>query len=252
MKPVRPQASLRALGACGYTNRPFLSSVARGFASLYSAAMTSGTDWADQTEQRLLDAALPRIPDQGFTLALLKTAGREIGLSEGEVGLLLPNGPADLAALLSRRHDARARESLDQIDAGALKIRDRIAQGVKARLEAAALDLDAARRLAGYLALPPHAPLGARLTWEGADLIWRWAGDTATDENHYSKRAILSGILAPALSLRLFDGPEAAEGFVADRIENVMALEKWKAGRDFNAPFKAAAEMLAKVRYGRA
>ena len=26
--------------------------------------------------------------------------------------------------------------------------------------------------------------------------IWRWAGDTATDVNHYTKRALLAGILA--------------------------------------------------------
>jgi hypothetical protein len=38
--------------------------------------------------------------------------------------------------------------------------------------------------------------LGARLLWEAADAIWRWAGDTATDENHYTKRLILSGVIA--------------------------------------------------------
>ena len=33
--------------------------------------------------------------------------------------------------------------------------------------------------------------------WETADLIWRLCGDTATDYNFYTKRAILSGRLAP-------------------------------------------------------
>ena len=242
-------------GGCGYTNTGLLSSVAPLPRSLYPEDMSTPppeTDWADEAEQRLLEAALPRIPDLGFTPALLRAAGEAVGLSEGDVGLLLPNGPADLAALLSRRHDRVAMEALSSVDASALKIRERIAQGVRARLEAAARDLDASRRAAGFFALPLNLPLASRLTWESADLIWRWAGDTATDENHYSKRAILSGILAPALTLRLFDGPEAAEAFVAARIENVMAFEKWKAGHDLNTPLKAAAEMLARVRYGAA
>jgi chemotaxis protein methyltransferase CheR len=50
----------------------------------------------------------------------------------------------------------------------------------------------AVRRWAGFLALPFNLPLALRLLWESADALWRWAGDTATDENHYSKRAILS------------------------------------------------------------
>ncbi|MDA1322903.1 MAG: COQ9 family protein, partial [Proteobacteria bacterium] len=77
-----------------------------------------------------------------------------------------------------------------------------------------------------------------------------WAGDTATDQNHYSKRAILGGILIPALTMRWFDGREAAEGFVARRIDNVMAFEKWKAGKDFDAPVRTITDVLGRLRYG--
>jgi len=212
-------------------------------------ASATRPDWADQAEQRLLDAAIPLAPSIGFSPTLLKAAGAACDLGEGDVGLLLPNGPPDLVALLSRRHDAVALKTLAELNAAELKIREKIAQGVSARLEAAALDHEASKRAVGFLSLPQNLTLAARLTWESADHIWRWAGDTATDENHYSKRAILSGILVPALTMRLFDGREAAEAFVAARIENVMAFEKWKAGKDPHAPFKAAAEALAKMRY---
>ena len=70
------------------------------------------------------------------------------------------------------------------------------------------------------------------------------------DWNHYSKRAILSGILIPALTMRWFDGREAAEAFVAARIENVMAFEKWKAGKDFEGPLKRFTDVLGRMRYG--
>ena len=207
-------------------------------------------DWADRAEQRLLDAAILRSPDLGFSPALLKAAGEACDLSEGDVGLLLPNGSADLVALLSRRHDEKTMETLAGLDVSqAAKIRRKIFEGVSARLEAAAADLEASKRAAGFLTLPQNLGLAGRLTWESADRIWRWAGDTATDENHYSKRAILSGILAPALTMRLFDGREPAEAFVAARIENVMAFEKWKGGIKVSEPLKAAAEALAKMRY---
>ena len=211
---------------------------------------TPRRDWADQAEDRLLDAAVPRAGALGWSPALVRAAGDACGLSRGDVELLLPNGPRDLAALLSRRHDARALEALADTPAASLKIRQRIAAGVSARLEAGAADLEAAKRCAGFLALPTNAALGLRLAWESADLIWRWAGDTATDENHYSKRTILSGILIPALTLRLFDGREAAETFVAARIENVMAFEKWKAGVGKHRPLTMMAEALGRMRYG--
>jgi ubiquinone biosynthesis protein COQ9 len=114
----------------------------------------------------------------------------------------------------------------------------------------AAADLEASRKCAAFLALPVNADLGLKLAWEGADLIWQWAGDTATDWNHYSKRTILSGILIPALTMRLFDGRERADAFVAARIENVMTFEKWKAGKDFDAPLRKMTDALSRMRYG--
>ena len=123
--------------------------------------------------------------------------------------------------------------ALAKIDPKTLKIRERVARGVEARLAASAADEAAARRLVGFLALPQNLTLGARLTWESADVLWRWAGDTATDENHYSKRALLAGILTGALAIRLSSGPAAALAFTDRRIENVMAFETWKRTTQF-------------------
>ena len=213
-------------------------------------ATNEAGDWADRMEQRVLDAALERAPTLGWNGRMVAAACRACGLSEGDRELLLPNGPRDLAALLWRRHDAAAMESLAGIDPSSLKIRERISQAVSARLEAAAADGEAERRLAGFLALPTNADLVLSLTWATADGIWRWAGDVATDWNHQSKRLTLSGILIPAMTLRLFDGREASDAFVAARIDNVMAFEKWKAGRDFYAPLRTATDLLARLRYG--
>ncbi len=212
--------------------------------------MNSKNGWAERTEQQVLDAALSRAPESGWNSALVAQAAKACGLSLGDAELLLPGGARDLAALLSRRHDAAAFEALAAVDPQTLKVRERIFTGVEARLEAAAKDEAAVKRWAAFLALPTNAPLGLRLAWESADRIWRWAGDTATDENHYSKRAILSGILIPALGVRLHEGREAAADSVSARIENVMAFEKWKAGKKPMDPVRRFAATLGRMRYG--
>jgi ubiquinone biosynthesis protein COQ9 len=213
--------------------------------------MTSASsDWAEAAEQRILDAALVLAPTLGWTSRTVRLASVKAGLPEADGALLLPSGPADLAALLSRRHDRAALDSLSATDPRLLKVRERISRAVLARVEAAGADGEAARRVLGFLALPPHLPLGARLLWESADALWRWAGDTATDENHYSKRATLSAVLGPAIALRLNTGPEAAKTYVDRRIADIMAFEKWKAGLPKTDIAAQAAGMLGKLRYG--
>ncbi|MFC5345385.1 COQ9 family protein [Brevundimonas staleyi] len=204
-------------------------------------------DWGDRMEQAVLDSALERAPRLGWNARLVREACAAQGLSEGDQELLLPNGPRDLAALLWRRHDAEALAELG--DPAGLKIRERIARALETRLEVAMAHPEAEKRASGFMALPTNTGLALSLTWGTADGLWRWAGDTATDWNHYSKRTILSGILIPAMTLRLFNGKEASDAFVAARIENVMAFEKWKAGKDFDAPVRKVTEMLSRLRY---
>jgi hypothetical protein len=80
-------------------------------------------DWAAETESRILDEALTLCVHMGWTRPMTLAAGRRCGLSTGETDLLLPHGPRDLAALLSRRHDAVALAALPAPEG--LKIRQR-------------------------------------------------------------------------------------------------------------------------------
>jgi ubiquinone biosynthesis protein COQ9 len=215
--------------------------------------MSENSDWAGETEQRVLDEALRLAPREGWTSILVRRAGLAAGLTPPEAELLLPHGPKDLAALLSRRHDAAAMATLAEVDVGALKIREKIELGVQTRIEAAMADEAALRRWVGFLNLPFHLALGARLYWETADAIWRWAGDVATDENHYSKRAILSGLYTSTLAVRLTGGDEAARVHLERGIGAVMRYEtfKWKyKGRTKDWASNVAAT-LGRMRYGR-
>src|SRR4051794_21332285 len=98
--------------------------------------MTEAADWAAATEQALLDETLKLAPIHGWTRKTVTLAGKALGMSPGETELLVPHGPADLAALLNRRHDARALAALG--NGSNLKIRERIRRAVEARLDAAA------------------------------------------------------------------------------------------------------------------
>lgn len=223
-----------------------------GFMSDRTAKATQGPgDWADIAEQRALDEALRLAPRLGWNPGMVRAAALAAGLDAGEAQLLLPQGPRDLAALLSRRHDKAALAALKALDPPPAKIRDKIRAGVLARLDAAQRDAEALRKLAAFLAFPTHMPLALTLVWESADALWRWAGDTATDENHYSKRAILSGILVSTLAVDMASGRESSLKHLDGRIDNVMAFEKWKAGIK---PMNLATEVagaLARMRYGR-
>jgi len=209
------------------------------------------TDWTEEAEARLLAAAIPLAPELGWTSRLLDRAAAAAGLSRGQAMLVAPNGASDLAALFARRHDRAALAALATVEPGALKVRERIARGVEVWLEAATADGEATRRWAGYLALPQNAPLAMRLVWSTADRLWRWAGDRSTDENHYSKRAILAAILISTLAIRLNASADAAQAHLATQIDRVMAYERWKA--KVRAPDLARdlATALGRLRYGR-
>jgi ubiquinone biosynthesis protein COQ9 len=208
------------------------------------------TDWAAEAEAQVLDAARALAAELGWGPALVEAAARRAGLGPAEAGLLLPGGGRDLAALLSRSHDRAALAALAGVDPAGLKVRERIRRAVEARVEAAAADAAAVRRCTAYLALPPNLALGAALVWESADVLWRWAGDVATDENHYSKRAILSAILVNVVAVRLDQGREAAAEALERRIGQVMRFETWKANLPKPlAALQDVAGLLGRLRY---
>ena len=214
--------------------------------------MSEPVAWAEETEARLLNAMIMHAPHQGWTHLAIAAAARDIGLSMAEAELLAPHGPRDLAAILAQHHDRRALVALSSIDPLSLKIRERIRVGVLARCDAAVEDEPATRRWMGFLALPPNISLALRLTWGSADAIWRWAGDVATDENHYSKRVLVGEILISTLAIRVATGGSDAATHLDGRIGAVMAFEKWKAGLKPSDIMNGLAGRLGRLRYGNA
>jgi ubiquinone biosynthesis protein COQ9 len=198
----------------------------------------------DQTaREAVLAAALPHAAFDGFTDSVLQKAATEAGVKD--VARLFENGPISLVEFYSTWADAQMEAKLAATDLKAMKIRERIAAAVKARLSVLAPHKEAARRAAALLSLPMHAALGAKLVYRTVDAMWRAAGDTSTDFNFYTKRGILAGVYG-STAMRWFndagEDEKATDEFLAARIENVMQFEKFKAkAKDALANFPAFA-----------
>jgi ubiquinone biosynthesis protein COQ9 len=180
----------------------------------------------------VLQAALPHVVFDGFTDKTLARAAKQAGVAKDALTRLFPDGPLSLVEAFSASADAAMEKHLAAMDLKAMKIRARIAAAVMARIEAVRPHKEAARRAAAFLTLPPHAALGATLVWRTVDAMWRAVGDTSTDFNFYTKRGILAGVYSSTM-MRWFTDTSADENetskFLADRIENVMQFEKFKA-----------------------
>lgn len=115
----------------------------------------------------------------------------------------------------------------------AMKIRERIARLIEARLDAMRPDRESLRRALAILALPQNIGTAARLGWRSVDRIWRRAGDIAVDYNHYTKRAILLGVYTATVTVFLDDESDDladTRAFLQRRIDGIMRFEKAKAG----------------------
>ena len=208
----------------------------------------------DQTRDAILKAALKIAPFEGWTNLTLKRAVRDAGYPDGTGELYFETGISDLLDHWSGVLNAQAELEIGKLDLANLKIRDRVTQGVLLRLQAIGSHEEAARRASSRLVLPDLAATGIRQIWSTADMIWRTIGDTSTDANYYSKRTILSSVIATTVPIWLSDQSDdkaAARAFLDARIKNVMEFEKlkWRV-KSFTKNMPEPAEILGQLRYG--
>lgn len=181
---------------------------------------------------RLLEALMPLAGEQGWTGEALKAAAAAAGLSEGELQLAAPRGPLDMIDAFAQWGDDEMARRLERVDLLRLKVRERVRTAVLARFEALAPWKGAEAKAVQAMVRPFRAGEGAGFVWRTADRIWRLIGDRSTDENYYSKRAILVGVLASTTARWLAEAGEddtATRDFLDRRIDNVMQFEKLKA-----------------------
>lgn len=194
-------------------------------------------DLADATLDELREALAPAVAANaafdGWNHAALVAAADAHGVDHDVAALAFKGGAVAMidAWFASVDRAMAARFTPEQL--AAMKIRARITALVEARLDILAANREGLRRAAAILAMPQNVARAARLGWRSADVMWRLAGDTATDYNHYTKRGLLGSIYAATIAVFLQDDSEGyaeTRAFLGRRIEDIMKFEKAKAG----------------------
>ena len=203
--------------------------------------------------EAVLTEALKRAPFDGWTDVMLREAAHAAGVNASTLKNAFPGGARDVLQFWSERADDAMTSQMAGEEFAALRIREKVAAAVKARIAVLRPHKEAARRAAATLALPHNARFSASLAWRTSDAIWRGLGDGSTDINFYTKRAILSGVWSTTFARWLADDTEdetRTTTFLDRRIDNVMQIEKAKARlRDLPFDPTAPIRFLAKLRY---
>jgi len=174
---------------------------------------------------------LELVPFGGWTVDVLRRAAIEAGYDRAAQRQAFPRGVIDVISWYSHVADEVMTGQLAEADLSSLKVREKITLAVRLRIEALSETKDAARRAAGFLSLPTHAPSGAHFVYRTVDAMWRAVGDTSTDFNFYTKRTLLAGVYSTTLMHWFSDRSEESAdtwAFLDRRIENVMQIEKTK------------------------
>ena len=182
-------------------------------------------DLADRVIERVLDHA--GVYDWGHDA--LAHAITDIGCDENLARVLFPDMPKSLLIWASGYGDSVMIEWLQQNKPD--KITATIFAGLMFRYRHFQPYRAALRRATTALARPAHVITAGELTWATADRLWRAAGDDANDFNHYSKRALLSGIIAATLPIYLNDHSQDltdTEIFLRKRFDNVKTINQIK------------------------
>jgi len=184
----------------------------------------------DSTRHKILQSVLAQVPFDGWTEAAYARGIEQSGIAHGEADLLLPGGVRDVIDLFGAMADQAMQTKIDDEPGFTrLRVREKIAFAVRARLEALTPHREAMRRLLYWYAMPLHAPLGLRRLYKSVDLMWRAAGDISTDFNFYTKRALLAGVLKTTVLFWLDDdtpGCSASWEFLDRRIGEVLKVGK--------------------------
>lgn len=181
----------------------------------------------EETREALLQAALPHVMFDGWSEATIRAAARDLEMDPGIAMDAFPDGPRDLVESFSLWADEEMLKQLASLNLQEMRVRDRIAAGVRLRLECLEPHREAVRRSLSFLGLPQNAPLATRLLWRTADRLWYAAGDTATDYNYYSKRLLLSGVISTTTLYWLEDRSEDftdTQAFLDRRIDDVLKV----------------------------
>jgi ubiquinone biosynthesis protein COQ9 len=186
----------------------------------------------EQLRRRLALAVGENAVFDGWSRAAVDSAAQQLGVDTAQARLAMPKTQAGMIDVYIQEVDRGLQAYFTPERLASLKIREKIRALVWRRLEIMAPAREAIRRALAILAMPQSVPLALRIGWRTADVMWRIAGDTSTDFNHYTKRMTLGAVYGSTLLVWLDDESEGwteTAAFLDRRIDDVMKIEKVKA-----------------------
>jgi len=215
--------------------------------------MAQDDETLDGLRARLAPLVAAQSAFDGWSKAGVRTAARAAGIDEDVALYAFAGGQMDMIDAWIASVDAAMVAALPAERLAEMKVRARIAALVRFRLDAVSGLDEAVRSALAIMAMPHNAARSLRIGWRSADVMWRLAGDTATDFNHYTKRTLLAGIYTATLAVFIDDASEGKAdtlAFLDRRIDGVMRFEKAKARllRPADERFSMA-RFLGRLRY---
>ena len=186
----------------------------------------------EQLRRKLALAVGENAVFDGWTTKAVDSAAGQLGIDPVQARLAMPKAQSAMIDLYIQEVDRALDVWFTPERLQGVKIREKIRAIVWRRLEIMTPAREAVRRALAILAMPQNVPLGLRIGWRTADVMWRIAGDTSTDFNHYTKRMTLGAVYGSTLLVWLDDQSEGmveTAAFLDRRIDDVMRFEKWKA-----------------------
>jgi ubiquinone biosynthesis protein COQ9 len=188
----------------------------------------------------------------GWTRAAVDSAAQQLGIDPLQARLAMPKTQAGMIDVYIQEVDRALQAYFTPERLADMKIRGKIRALVWRRLEIMGPAREAVRRALAILAMPTNFPLALRTSWRSADVMWRIAGDTSTDFNHYTKRMTLGAVYASTLLVWLDDQAEGwseTAAFLDRRIDDVMRFEKFKAEWRGSSERLSLSRFLGRLRY---
>lgn len=188
----------------------------------------------------------------GWTAKAVDSAATKLGIDPVQARLAMPKSQAAMIDCYIQEVDRALEASFTPKQLSGMKIREKIRALVWRRLEIMGPAREAVRSALAILAMPQNIPLALRISWRSADLMWRLAGDTSTDFNHYTKRMTLSAVYGSTLIAWLDDQSENwsdTAAFLDRRIDDVMRFEKFKAEWRGSSERLSVSRFLGRLRY---
>jgi ubiquinone biosynthesis protein COQ9 len=207
----------------------------------------------EQLRRRLALAVGENAVFDGWTRRAVDSAAAQLGVDPVQARLAMPKDQAGMIDCYIREVDRALEAWFTPKRLEGMKIREKIRSLIWHRLEIMEPAREAVRRALAILAMPQNVPLALRIGWRTTNLMWRIAGDTSTDFNHYTKRMTLGAVYASTLLAWLddqSDGGQETAAFLDRRIGDVMKFEKWKAEwRGSSGQRLSVSRFLGRLRY---